>query len=360
MKGKVRVGIIGTGWGLVHGECLKNCDSAEIVGVCGTREEKTREAAHKLGNVDVYTDYKKLLDRDDLDAIIIASPDDLHYSMAIDAVNSGKHVLCEKPLARNADDARDIWQRAKSAAVINMTMFSLYWQPQCQYLKQLINDGYVGTPKSISTRWIQSVKLTWDQYMWRYDQTRSEGTIADLGAHCFFINRWLMGPITTVQASLRTYTDKPHLNGKPVQSSNDAAFVLLGFENGAHGSVAVSQATVGLDPLDMTFEIEVTGDKGTLRAHESESTTLSGKHVGDDTVETIDIPSELTSAYGDAVDAIQRFLNPIMNGYGGAGSFVRSIVDNTPGDPSFEDGFLAQEIIDAAIHSNNTGATVKL
>ena len=354
---KIGVGIIGTGWGLrIHGKGLSNCDSARIVGICGANEEKTQGAAADLGGVEAYTDYRRLLDRNDLDAVVVASPDDLHHSIVIDAIDRGKHVFCEKPLARSVADSRDMWQRAESASVVHMTAFSFYWMPHIQYFKQLIDEGYVGNPKALSMRYHQGFKLNTDEYRWRSDATRSDGTIADLGAHCFFASRWLMGAINEIHASLRIYIDKPPLNDRQVGSSNDAAFVNLGFESGVHGSISISQASLSLD----IFELEVAGDKGTLSLQASDNIIIRGIRLDGNGPETLDIPVKMAEAYGEAKTSLEIFVNSLTNGRGGVGSFVQAIVEETPGFPSFKEGHQAQQIIDASIRSDESSTVVKL
>ena len=360
MSDKIRVGIIGTGWGVnVHGACLNNCDQAEVVAICGQSEEKTKKIADELGGIGWYTNYLSMLDRPELDAIVVATPDYTHHQIVMDAVDRKLHVLCEKPLAENAAKALEMWDRAAAEGVKHMAFFSWHWFPHLHYIKQLLGEGYVGRPFQVHVTWFQPFKLRPEQYAWRFDAERTVGTIGDLGAHVFYVVRFLIGPIVTVQASLRDFTTKPDRDGRPTQSSNDSALVLLGFANGAHGSVAVTQASLDAGLL---AQIELVGEDGTLRLDLSwqEGMVLRGQRVGESEPTVLELPREMAGPYGGATDLWEMIITSLTNGTDGAGSFVTAIVNDEQAVPDFEEGYLAQKVIDAAIVSDQEGRRVEL
>src|SRR5689334_12113054 len=114
MKDKVKVGVIGTSWwvDLMYVPSFNSHPDARVVAICGRNAKRAREIAAKFGGATVFTDYRDLIAVDGVDAVVVAAPDDLHYPMTLAALDAGRHVLCEKPLAGNAEDAREMHRRA--------------------------------------------------------------------------------------------------------------------------------------------------------------------------------------------------------------------------------------------------------
>ena len=146
MPEKVRVGIVGTSWwaDLMHLPSLKSHPQAELVAICGRNREHTEEMAKKYGIPVVFTDYREMIEKVDLQALVIAAPDDQHYPIAMNALDAGLHVVCEKPIALNSKRARDMCEKAEAAGVKHMIYFTGRWMTHYRYLKQLIDEGYIG------------------------------------------------------------------------------------------------------------------------------------------------------------------------------------------------------------------------
>ena len=124
MEAKVKVGVVGLGFGAsVHIPCLVNNRHADVVALCARNSERAREVADTHGIGTVYTDYREMLSKAGLDAVVVATPDDLHYRMVNDALDSGLHVLCEKPLALDSDQAAELCKKAGKIGVKHMTFF---------------------------------------------------------------------------------------------------------------------------------------------------------------------------------------------------------------------------------------------
>ena len=126
MAEKVRIGIISTSWWaeLMLLPSLKSHTSANVVAVCGRNRERASEIAKKYDVPNVFSDYKEMIDKGELHAVVIASPDDLHYTMTMYALDTGLHILGEKPLAMNAKQARKMYEKAESVGVKHMTHFT--------------------------------------------------------------------------------------------------------------------------------------------------------------------------------------------------------------------------------------------
>lgn len=166
-----------------------------------------------------------------------------------------------------------------------------------------------------------------------------------------------MGPVNTVQSSLRVYSEKSTPGGKAVPSSNDAAFVLFGFENSAHGMVSVTQASI---PMFGKYVTDVTGDRGTLLLRVSDNISISGRRLGEKEAETLELPGEMATPYGDAEGGTAMLINAITNGRDGAGSFIKAVIEDTPVQPNFEESYRVQKIIDAAIESGSNGQRIRV
>ena len=134
MSSLVRVGVIGTSWWdeNFHLPGLKSHPGADLVAICGRNKVRADEVAGKFEIPQVFTDYRKMIADAGLDAIVIASPDDLHNHMAMDALDARLHMICEKPLALTADHARQMYEKAEAAGVTHMTYFTFRGLPVMQ------------------------------------------------------------------------------------------------------------------------------------------------------------------------------------------------------------------------------------
>ena len=160
---KVRVGIIGTSWyaDFVHLPNMTGCPDAEVVAICGRGRERAEEMATKYSVPNVFTDYRDLLAHP-LDAVVIATPDDTHYDMTMTALDAGLHVLCEKPLALNAAQVKEMYDKAEAAGLKHMTFFSYRFLPYHRYLKRLIEEDYLGRIYHCAIRYMGRIWARWD------------------------------------------------------------------------------------------------------------------------------------------------------------------------------------------------------
>ena len=135
MDDQIRVGIIGTSWyaDRVHLPNLKSHAGAQIAAICGRNRARAQEMADKYAIPEVYTDYRQMLEQAGLDAVVIAAPDDLHYPMTMDALAGGLHVLCEKPMALSAQQAREMTEKAQAMGVKHMTFFAWRFEAYHRY-----------------------------------------------------------------------------------------------------------------------------------------------------------------------------------------------------------------------------------
>src|SRR3712207_1327556 len=129
MPNTLAIGVIGTSWynDLMHLPNIKSHPQAQLVAICGRNLVRAQEMAIKYDIPAVYTDYREMLAKAKLDAVVVVAPDDLHYEMTMAALDAGLHVICEKPLTMNAQEARALADKAAAAGLQHMTFFTWRW-----------------------------------------------------------------------------------------------------------------------------------------------------------------------------------------------------------------------------------------
>lgn len=366
MSDRIRVGIVGTSlWDdTFHLPSLKSHPGADVAAICGRNRERAEEMAAKYGIPQVFADYRQMIKEGNLDAIVIASPDDLHFEMAMAALDAKLHLICEKPLALNADHARQMYEKAETAGVTHMTFFTWRWMPIAQRVKALIDEGYIGRPRSCEFHFLFSEGPD-HSYRWRADPKRCHGVLSDAGSHMFDMARWLIGDIAAVSAHLSTFGTWLGLDGRPFDAANDDAIVLARFKDGAHGtfhlSIVANQGERGIEQRFVLF-----GEQGTLEVDlpffgsATGGAILRGVRQGEEAFSNLaisDNPEEDTlyhqflSAY--AFDYIKA--QPI-----GDRLFIDAVLAGEKVTPSLYDGWKAQQVVDAALKAHESGCWVSV
>lgn len=176
----VRVGVVGTSWwtGFMHLPTLSSHPQAQLTAVCGRNRDRAAEIAEKHHIPLVFTDYREMMRQGGLDAMIISAPDDLHHPMTMAALEAGLHVLCEKPLAMNASQAREMFEAARAKGVKHMVLFTYRWLPHIRYAYDLIQEGFVGRPYQAHFHFVGGYARS-STYAWRFDRTRANGILGD-------------------------------------------------------------------------------------------------------------------------------------------------------------------------------------
>jgi len=234
--------------------------------VCARNPQRLRSFADNWGYESIESDWRKLIERKDIDLIDIASPNDTHAEIAIAAANAGKMVLCEKPLGRNASEARSMTQTVESANVANMVWYNYRRVPAVMLLKHLIDAGQLGRVYHYRAKFLQDWTISKDlpqggEGLWRLDvSVAGSGVTGDLLAHTIDTAMWLNGPITEVSAMTETFVKerKHNLTGRvePV-GIDDASAFLCRFEN---GSLAVFEATRYARGHKALYTLEINGE----------------------------------------------------------------------------------------------------
>ena len=286
----LRVGMIGYGFmGKAHAQAWRNAARfydlplrPELTALCGRSSTAVAAAAETYGFAGWETDWQALIARDDIDVVDICTPGDSHATIAIAALEAGKHVLCEKPLANTVEQAREMVAAAERAAARgrhSMVGFNYRRVPALALARQLITDGRLGTLYQVRAQYLQDWIVDPEfPLVWRLQADKAgSGALGDLGAHSIDLAQYLTGQrITGVSALLETLVPERPLPGsysglaatadagqaeRGRVTVDDAAIFSARFEGGAIG---VFEATRFATGHKNAMRIEVSGSLGSL------------------------------------------------------------------------------------------------
>jgi myo-inositol 2-dehydrogenase / D-chiro-inositol 1-dehydrogenase len=256
MKDKVRVGLVGSGFiSAIHADALKRCAGAEIVAVASPTRGKAAAFARRHGIPRHFTDYRKLLELDEIDLVVLGIPNDLHCEVTLNAAAAGKHIVLEKPMCLNLAEADRMLAACRRAKVKLMYAEELCFAPKYVRLKQLLDSGALGHPVLLK----QSEKHDGPHAAHFWDVERSGGGVTmDMGCHAIEFFRWMLGrpAIKSVYAQMGT-----HVHGKKTRG-DDNAILILEFAN---GTTAIAEES-WTKPGGMDDRAEVHGSKGVAYA----------------------------------------------------------------------------------------------
>ena len=360
MTTPIRIGIIGTSWwaDLGHLPFLTTDERVQVTAICGRNQEQAQAMAIKYNIPQIFTDYRTLLAAGALDAVVILTPDDEHFAMTMAALDVRLHVLCEKPLARNAVQARQLYERAEAQGVRHMTYFTYRWLPHYRYLRDLLAQGALGRLYHAHFSFMAGNGRN-PAYAWRFDPQRASGVLGDYGSHMIDLARYLVGEIGRVQAQLATHAPRHGPDGRPRYGACDTATLLLEFRYGGQGTIELSAVARTHDPA-LEQAVVLHGEAGSLTASFGLFTAPPRLQLatGDSGFQELAIPDEYlhgldpAQPVGPQMDAL--FRRPGM----GSRGFVDAILSGQSVAPSFYEGWHAQRVIDAAIAAHESGGWV--
>ncbi len=204
----VKVGIIGAG-GIAkqHAWGYQKCPDAEMVAVCDTDKSRAEAFAKELNIPEVFTDYKEMLKKADIEATSVCLPNFLHGPVTVDALNAGKHVICEKPLAHSVKDGVKMVETAKKMKKTLMVGFHQRFRGETQVLKQFIDEGALGKVYYAKAAYLRRVGIpAWGQWFCLKDKSGG-GPLIDIGVHALDLTLYLMGFPEPLSVSASTYAE---------------------------------------------------------------------------------------------------------------------------------------------------------
>ncbi len=215
MADVLRVGVIGTGMGRLHLDAYGKAPDVELAALCDLNEQEAREIAGKFGVKEVYTDYKQMLEREGLDVVSVAVPNDLHAAMTVEALRAGAHVLCEKPMATNVKDASGMVEEARRQKKLLMVHMNQRFAKESRVLHEYASGGDLGEIYHGKASWLRRrgtpvLDFPQDGTMGRGDwfvqkKHAGGGALMDIGVHLYDICWWLMGCPTPAAVRGQTY-----------------------------------------------------------------------------------------------------------------------------------------------------------
>ena len=344
---------------MFHIPLMQSHKGAPLVSICGRNKKNAEEFSAERGIKRVYTDYRTLVDSDDLDAVIIATPDDCHHEMTLYALRVGKHVLCEKPMASSIAEATEMMELAEQVGVVNMINFTLRWMPFYTYIRELLAEGTIGELFYLNIAYSSSHGI--EHQGWRFDADRAAGVLGDLGSHVIHIATLLAGDVTAVSANLQPYSD-PQVDQKvPDNPANTSAALLMEYANGVHGTLHTSAAT-NLGNRGQEQRVEIAGSQATITGvmdmFNPDRILLSRR--GEDEVEELVVPERLWGDVDRTAGKFDRTLEFYKKMSVGPRLFVDTVHQNLQSDPSFRDGLHVQKVVDAALESDRTGRKIEI
>jgi len=252
---EIGAAVVGTGFiGVVHVEALRRL-GVQVHGVVGSSHERAAARSRELGLPHAYESFEAMLDDPRVDVVHITTPNHLHHPQAEAALNAGKHVVCEKPLATTPSESYELLQAAEASKLVHATNFNLRFYPLCQHLHGLIREGGLGTVRLLSGHYLQDWLLLESDWNWRVDPTLGGElrAVADIGSHWMDLTAFLTGKrIESVNADLATFIPS---RAQRTVATDDAATILLRYGGGARGAVTISQVSAGRKN-SLQFEID--------------------------------------------------------------------------------------------------------
>ncbi len=386
MAKQVRVGIVGYKFmGRAHSHAYRdvahfmNLDAEPVmVALCGRDEVAVREAAARNGWQGYETDWRKLVARPDIDLVDIGTPNNLHAEIAIAAAAHGKHILCEKPLALDLEQARRMQAAAAKAGVVAMICHNYRFAPAVQFTRQLIAQGKLGRIYHIRAQYLQDWIMDPEfPLVWRLQKdVAGSGTHGDLSAHIIDLARFLVGEFESVTGLLHTFVEE-----RPLDTSGEGAWGAQGQSGQKRGKVTVDDAAMFLARLEGgvlgVFEasrfaggnrngnrFEINGSKGSVRWDLENMNNLQ-VYLADDPAglqgfRTINCTEGGVHPYAENWWPPAHIIGYEHTFVHLVGELMNGIAAGRSPHPNFEDGVRNQAVLEAVSQSSSSGQWVKV
>jgi predicted dehydrogenase len=368
----LNVGLIGYGFmGRAHSNAYAQVNHffdlayrPVLKAMCARSADKARSFADNWGYESVETDWRKLVERKDIDLIDICVPNNLHAEIATAAARAGKMILCEKPLAMNGPEGLKMVEAVEKASVPNMVWYNYRRIPAVTLAKQLIDEGKLGRIFHYRAQFLQDWTINPDlpqggTALWRLDVAAAgSGVTGDLLAHCIDAARWHNGEFATVTAMTETFVKerKHNLTGKVEKVGiDDACGFLARFRNGSLGNFESTRYARGHKAL-YTFEINgehasIAWDLHDLHRLEYFDHRDQGVVRGWRSVHVTDGDHPYMGKWwvpGLQIGYEHSFIHQVAD-------FLEGVAKGKPAEPTFRDAYKTQLVLDAVLESARSG-----
>jgi len=374
---KLNVGLIGYGFmGRTHSNAYRKVNHFFDLGyrpvlkaICARDAAKAKGFAAQWGWDSIETDWRKLVERDDIDLIDIASPNDTHAPIALAAAKAGKMILCEKPLSMNGPEGQKMVQAVERAKVPNMVWYNYRRVPAVTLAKQLIDEGRLGRIFHYRAKFLQDWTISKDlpqggAGLWRLDvKVAGSGVTGDLLAHCIDTAVWLNGGIDKVNAMTETFIKqrKHTLTGKVEKVGiDDACAFLARFRN---GSLATFESTRYARGHKALYTFEINGEHASIGWDLHDLHRLQyfdhrdeGRVRGWRSIHVSDGDHPYMKHWwvpGLQIGYEHTFIHQVAD-------FLQGLADGKPAGPTFKDALETQYVCDAVLKSAKTSQWEKV
>lgn len=375
---EIGVGMLGYAFmGKAHSNALKKLPYMmyppvavpRLVAICGRNEGATAEAARRYGYDGYYTDWRRMLENPAIQLFDNGGPNDAHAEPCNAAAAAGKHVFCEKPLARTAEEAKGMLDAVNKAGVKHMVAFNYRFVPAIVQAKRLIESGALGRIFHFRAVYLQEWIIDPNfPKIWRLDKkVAGSGALGDLGAHVLDLGRFLVGEPKRVMAMTKTFIEErplPDGSGTGKVDVDDAFVSLLEFENGAIGTVEASRFCQGRKNYNC---IEINAEHGTIHFNLERMNELNVFWAGEDPRETRGFHNALITEsfhpywenwwpHGHQIGWEHTFVHEFHHLFGA----ILGKWTVEPYGATFVDGYRNAVICDAISESGQTGRSVDI
>ena len=371
-KTPLNIGMIGYGFmGRAHSNAYRKVGNffdtryqPVLKAACARSQDRIQAFADNWGYESIETDWRALLQRDDIDVVDICVPNNLHSEIALAAAEAGKMILCEKPLAMNAAEGEEMCQAVEAAGVANMVWYNYRRVPAVSLAKQLIDEGRLGKIFHYRSVFLQDWTISAElpqggEGLWRLDvEAAGSGVTGDLLAHCIDTAIWLNGSISNVTAMTETFiTERTHqLTGELKEVGiDDACAFLARFEN---GSLATFESTRYARGHKALYTFEINGEHASIAWDLHDLHRLSYFDHRDDSLVRGWRSIHVTD--GDMPYMDKWWVPGLQIGYEHTfvhqvADFLESLETGEPASPTFRDALETQKICDAVLSSAQSG-----
>ncbi|NES98991.1 MAG: Gfo/Idh/MocA family oxidoreductase [Sphaerospermopsis sp. SIO1G2] len=349
----VGIAIIGTGFGQkVHIPAFKAHHKTEVKAILNRDINKAKSIAEN-NNIPHFSDnLTEIIALPEVEAVSISTPPFLHYQMGKKILEAGKHILLEKPVTLNVQEAQELYQIARAKNLIAAVDFEFRFIPAWQHFHQLLSSGYVGNIRLIKIDWLGASRAdTSRAWNWYSQKDQGGGVLGSLGSHAFDYIYWLFGPVSKLNAYFNTAISQrkdPETGEMKPVNTDDNCLISLELANGIPCQLSISAVVHAPRP----HWIEVYGDKGTLvlgSEHQKDyihGFRVFGSHVGESLTE-IETPQNLLFPQHYQDGRICAFLRVVDQ-------WVTGIETKREITPSLKEGIYSQLLMDLCHQSNDS------
>ena len=356
----MRIGVVGANggtdrWGArAHLPAIAALEEAELVAVCTAHEETAKRAQERTGARLAFWDYKEMMRSPEVDLVTVAVRIALHHPVVIAALDAGKHVSCEWPLALSAVQAAELHARAQARGVAHAVGIQARFSPGIMYAKELMEGAYVGRPLFFHmTHFLSSAMQPRPSHRW-WSMRAEEGGRAILIAcgHALDVVRWYLGEVMEVNGQVQTLVQESRFadSGEVVPvDAIDTVACMARLASGVTGTIHVSNACT----QGSGFRLDVFGTEGRLSVETPNMVQYSPARVygaqGSGTLQELSVPSRLHSVQNLPMESQALQVAQLLR------QFIQSVHTDTTFHPSFTDAVGLHRTLEAVVRSSTTG-----